>query len=93
MRVSCLHMCCRSLGERRGEGESELSPHVLQIPGRWEVFIEQLKTGALEDCVEFYVSDVALLLDKYGNSKPLLSKTCSVLDKKCFFLVYIQNTV
>ena len=22
--------------EGRGEGESELSPHVLQIPGRWE---------------------------------------------------------
>ena len=55
--------------ESREERESELFSHLLQIPGRWEVFIERLKTGALEDCAAFYVSNVALLLEKYGNSK------------------------
>lgn len=60
----------------RGEGErvsgSELSyslPFLLQIPGRWQVFIDQLKTGALEDCAAFYESDVTALLDTYENSK------------------------
>ena len=39
-----------------------------QIPGRWQVFIDQLQSSAQEDCAAFYESDVSLLLIKYENS-------------------------
>jgi hypothetical protein len=39
-----------------------------EIPGRWQVFIDQLQSSAQEDCAAFYESDVSLLLIKYENS-------------------------
>ena len=39
----------------------------LQIPGRWEVFISELRVGALEDCVTFYESDMKLLFRMNNN--------------------------
>ena len=55
-----------------------------QIPGRWQVFIDQLKSSALEDCAAFYESDINMLLQKYENSQCrcflYLLYTCSYYD-------------
>lgn len=33
-----------------------------EIPGRWEVFISELRLNALEDCIVYYESDMMLLI-------------------------------
>jgi len=33
----------------------------LQIPGRWEIFLNELRISAVEDCIKFYESDMKLL--------------------------------
>ena len=40
----------------------------VQIPGRWQVFIDQLQSSALQDCAAFYESDIDMLLSEYENS-------------------------
>jgi hypothetical protein len=56
-----------------------------EIPGRWQVFIDQLQSGALEDCAAFYESDIHMLLSSYENSAvnetELLEWHYSSLDK------------
>lgn len=50
------------------------SCHPLQIPGRWEVFIDQLTVSALEDCLTFYESNMALLNKKHDNGENINNK-------------------
>lgn len=33
----------------------------MQIPGRWEIFLKELKISAVEDCITFYESDMEVL--------------------------------
>ena len=40
-----------------------------QIPGRWEVFIDQLRVSALEDCLTFYESNMAILNKRHDNGE------------------------
>ena len=37
------------------------STNVLQIPGRWEIFLNELRISAVEDCIKFYESDMKIL--------------------------------
>ena len=46
---------------------------IFKIPGRWEVFISELRLNALEDCIVYYESDMMLLIQmndigKYSSS-------------------------
>ena len=40
-----------------------------QIPGRWEVFIDQLKVNALDDCVVFYESDMNVIQRQHNYGR------------------------
>ena len=62
-------MWVERLGTRLGcMGVMKVSAVSLQIPGRWQVFIDQLQSSALEDCAAFYESDIHMLLSSYENS-------------------------
>ena len=66
---------------------------MLQIPGRWEVFIDQLRVSALEDCATFYDSDMAVLLRKHDNGiRPLCGIRLFVLSLLSLIIGAINQT-
>lgn len=51
-------------------GNSSFNIHVpIQIPGRWAVFIDQLKVSSLEDCLTYYESDMAVIIRQHRNGR------------------------
>ena len=64
---------------------------MLQIPGRWEVFIDQLRVSALEDCLTFYESNMALLNKKHSNGKHMKSKEVESKLKRGYYIYCLPS--
>ena len=40
---------------------------IMQVPSRWDAFIEQLHASSVDDCIMFYESEMNSILRKYNQ--------------------------